>query len=141
MGFYLTGIEGQILAREPIERRRCLNSLFFLKLPDEAMEAGAVFSGHIDELKAHAVIGAAMADNAACTDFSASDVEQDFRVGTGREWVGVEEEHTADAKFFGPGDIAFAGALPGNQHTLRRAKARRATSFVFKDFDGEILYI
>ena len=53
----------------------------------------------------------------------------------------MKQEHSAYAELFRRGNVAFAGALPGDEHTLGRAKTLRATAFVFGDFDGESFVI
>jgi hypothetical protein len=93
----------------------------------------------MDELKAHAKVGTAVADDAAGADFATGDVEQDFGVSARGKGIGIKQEHSAYAELFWRGNVAFAGTLPGYEHAFGRAEALRATAFVFLDFDGESL--
>ena len=81
---------------------------------DEAMEAGAIFGAHVHKLHAHAVAGAAVANDGASAHFAAGDVEKELDVGAGREGLVVEEKRTADTHFLRVGDVALTGALPGD---------------------------
>jgi hypothetical protein len=78
------------------------------------MQAGAIVAAHVDELNAHAVAGAAVANDGAGADFTAGNIEQHFHVGAGGKRMGYEKKYAADAQFFGVGDVALAGALPAN---------------------------
>ena len=98
---------------------------------DEAMEAGAIFGAHVDELHAHAVTRAAVADDAAGANFSTGDVEEKLDVGAGGEWVGDEHERSAYAQLFNIGGVALSGALPSHQQAFGRAIPRMAAAFVF----------
>lgn len=53
----------------------------------------------------------------------------------------MKQEDSAYAELFRRGNVAFAGALPGDEHAFGRAKTLRATAFVFGDFDGESFVI
>ena len=102
---------------------------------DEAMEAGAIFGAHVHKLHAHAVAGAAVANDGASAHFAAGDVEEELDVSAGGERLVVEEKRAADTHFLRVGDVALTGALPGNQQVLRRLKPRIAAAFVFWNFD------
>jgi hypothetical protein len=95
------------------------------------MEAGAIFGAHVDELHAHAVTRAAVADDAPGANFSTGDVEEKLDVGAGGKWVGDEEECSAYAQLLDIGGIALSGALPSHQQAFGRAIPRMAASFVF----------
>jgi len=85
----------------------------------------------VDELHAHAVTGATVADYAAGANFSTSDVEEKLDVGAGGERVRDEEERSAYAQLLDIGGVALSSALPGNQEALGRAIPRMAAAFVF----------
>jgi hypothetical protein len=106
---------------------------------DEAMQAGAIFGSHVHELHAHAVAGAAVANDGASAHFPAGNVEEQFDVRARRERLVVQEKCPADTHLLRVGDIALSGTLPGYQQILRRFIPRIAAAFVFWNFDGETL--
>jgi hypothetical protein len=101
------------------------------ELLDETMEACAIFGAHVDELHAHAVTLAAVADYAARANFSTGDVEEKLDVGAGGEWMGDEHERSAYTQLLDIGGVALSRALPGYQEALGRAVPRMAAAFVF----------
>jgi hypothetical protein len=85
----------------------------------------------VDELHAHAVTWATVADYSAGANFSTSDVEEKLDVGAGGEWMGDEHERSAYAQLLDIGGVALSGALPGYQQAFGRAIPRMAAAFVF----------
>src|SRR6267154_3667852 len=96
MRFDFAGVQRERAALEPTRRHRdCFQAVILGELLDEAMEAGAIFGAHVDELHAHAVTRAAVADHAAGANFSTGDVEKKLDVGASRKRMGDEEERSA----------------------------------------------
>jgi hypothetical protein len=81
---------------------------------DEAMEAGAIFGAHVHKLHAHAVAGAAVANDSASAHFAAGDVEEQLDVSARGKRLVVQEKCAADTHFLRVGDVALTGALPGD---------------------------
>jgi len=132
MRFDFAGVQRERAALEPTRRHRdCFQAVILGELLDEAMEAGAIFGAHVDELHAHAVTRAAVADHAAGANFSTGDVEEKLDVGAGGKWVGDEEECSAYAQLLYIGGVALSGALPSHQQAFGRAIPRMAAAFVF----------
>jgi hypothetical protein len=102
---------------------------------DEAVQAGAIFGTHVHELHAHAVAGAAVANDGAGAHFATGDIEEQLHVSAGGERLVVEKECAADTHFLRVGNVALAGTLPGYEQVLRRLKPRIAAAFVFWNFD------
>jgi hypothetical protein len=132
MRFDFAGVERERAALEPARRHRNrFQAVILGKLLDEAVETGAILRTHVDELHAHAVTGATVADYSAGANFSTGDVEEKLDVGASGEWVGDEDERSAYAQLLNIGGVALSGALPGNQKALGRAIPRMAAAFVF----------
>jgi hypothetical protein len=109
------GIQRQHAAGEPVRRRGDGPRRVFLREGfDEAMEAGAIFGAHMHKLHAHAVAGAAVANDGASAYFAAGDIEKELDVGARRKRLVVEEKRTADTHFLRVGDVALTGTLPGD---------------------------
>src|SRR6267154_2592934 len=132
MRFDFAGVQRERAALEPTGRRRDRFQVVILgEFLDEAMETGAILRTHVDELHAHAVTGATVADYSAGANFSTSDVEEKFDVGAGGKRVRDEEERSAYAQLLDIGGVALSGALPSHQQAFGRAIPRMAAAFVF----------
>jgi hypothetical protein len=132
MRFDFAGVERERAALKPTRRRRdCFQVVILGEFLNETMETCPILRTHVDELHAHAVTGATVADYAAGANFSTSDVEEKLNVGAGGEWMGDEHERSAYAQLLDIGGVALSGALPGNQEALGRAVPRMAAAFVF----------
>ena len=132
MRFDFAGVERERAALEPARGKGDRFQVVILgEFLDEAMETGAILRTHVDELHAHAVTGATMADYSAGANFSTSDVEEKLDVGAGGKWVGDEEERSAYAQLLYIGGVALSGALPSHQQAFGRAIPRMAAAFVF----------
>ncbi len=140
MRFDFAGVQGQRTAFEPTRRLgNGLETRLFGELLDETMETSAVFGAHVHEPHAHAVSGAAVADDGARANLAAGNVEKHFHVRAGGEWMSDEKKHPADAQLLGIRDVALSRTLPADQQIFGRRIARMAAPFVFWNFDGKSL--
>jgi hypothetical protein len=132
MRFDFAGVERERAALEPARGKGDRFQVVILgEFLNETMETGAILRTHVDELHAHAVTGATVADYSAGADFSTGDVEEKLDVGACGKRVRDEEERSAYAQLLDIGGVALSGALPGNQEALGRAIPRMAAAFVF----------
>ena len=132
MRFDFAGVERERAALEPARGKGDRLQVVILgEFLNEAMETGAILRTHVDELHAHAVTGATVADYSAGANFSTSDVEEKLDVGACGKRMGDEEERSAYAQLLDIGGVALSGALPGNQEAFGRAIPRMAAAFVF----------
>jgi hypothetical protein len=132
MRFDFAGVERERAALEPARGNGDRFQVVILgEFLNETMKTGAILGTHVDELHAHAVTGATVADYAAGANFSTSDVEEKLDVGACGKRVRDEEECSAYAQLLDIGGVALSGALPGNQEALGRAIPRMAAAFVF----------
>ena len=132
MRFDFAGVEWERAALEPARGKGDRFQVVILgEFLNEAMETGAILRTHVDELHAHAVTGATVADYAAGANFSTGDVEEKLDVGAGGKRVRDEEERSADAQLLDIRGVALSSALPSNQEALGRAIPRMAAAFVF----------
>ncbi len=138
--FDFAGVQREGATFEPARRRgNGFETRFFGKLLDEAMQASAVIGAHVHELHAHAVSGAAVADDGARANFAARNVEKHFHVRAGGKGMRDEKKHTAYAQLLGIRDVALSRALPADQEVFGRPVARMAAPLVFRNFDGKSL--
>jgi len=138
--FDFAGVQREGATFEPARRRgNGFETRFFGKLLDEAMQASAVIGAHVHELHAHAVSGAAVADDGARADFAAGHIEKHFYVRAGGKRMRDEKKHSAYAQLLGIRDVALSRTLPSDEQVLGRPIAGIAAPFVFWNFDVKSL--
>jgi len=95
------------------------------------MEARAILGTHVDELHAHAVTWAAVADNGARADLTTGHVKKELDVGARGKRMRDEKKRSAYAQLLDIRDVALSGALPSHEQAFGRAIPRMAAPFVF----------